>query len=183
MADKKALKGLKAVTLFPVTKNTETEYAVGEKIDLIGAQALSKSDEKEEYEIPADDDIYDTGSDYKYTTLELTVTELTPKIEAQITGGAYTEESGIYAAKSVDVAPEFALAYAALMSNGGYRLFRHPVVKLVDVKVEHSTKGKSNEVASYTLTLRSMARKKDSVYREQKDVAQGDALTWIQSIT
>lgn len=182
MAEKKALKGLKGSALFPVSVNTESAYQAGEKLKVPSAQALSKTDEKEDYEIFADDDTYDAGSDYKYTTLDLTVAELDTSLEAQISGGTFDDQDGVYKAKSTDIAPEYALVYAALMTGGGYRMFRHPVVKLMSIAVEHTTKGDSNDIAAYTLSFRAMARKIDSVYREQKDATKGEELTWLDSV-
>ena len=181
MAEKKALKGLKSGNLFPVTTNTTTGYVVGTKVALTGLQSLSKTDHVEEYEIPADDDIYDAGNDYKYTDIEVQVAELDPSIEAALAGGTYESTGGVYTAKSTDVAPEYALSYAALMTSGGYRLFKHPVLKLMSVTVDHATKGNTNEIASYRLGFRSFARKIDNVYREQKDVAKDDPITWIDT--
>ncbi len=182
MSEKKALKGLKAGSLFPVVSNTDEAYSVGEKVRLRALQSLTKADEKEEFIIYADDETYDSGSDYKYTNIDVSVAELDPSIEAQLTGGSFDETENVYSAKSTDVAPEFALAYAALMASGGYRMFIHPVVKLMSITVDHSTKGDSNEIAGYTLGFRSMARKIDNVYRDQKDVAKDEPLTWIDEV-
>lgn len=178
---KKALKGLREINLFPIVTNTADEYSVGEILKLIGAQQLSKDDQVEEYIIYADDDVYDSGTEYKYTDLELTLAELELAAEAQLTGGLYESESGIYSARNTDEAPEYALAYAALF-KGGYRLFRHYVVKLMRVKVDHSTKGESNEIAPYILSLRLFARKIDGNHKDIKDVEYADGFTWIQGI-
>lgn len=182
MAEQKALKGLKAGRLFPVTENTTEAYTVDAKIVLTGLQALTKADQKEEYEIFADDEVYDSGTDYKYTDLEVTTTELDPSLEAQLQGGTFEQTDNVHEAKSTDVAPEFALAYAALMSKGGHRMFKHPVVKLMSITVDHTTKGNTNDISSYRLSFRSFARKIDNVHRLQKDVPAGEALTWIDTI-
>lgn len=181
MSNKKALKGLREINLFPIVTNTAEAYSVGEILKLIGAQQLSKEDQVEEYIIYADDDVYDSGTEYKYTDLELTLAELDLAAEAQLTGGLYETETGVYSARNVDVAPEYALAYAALF-KGGYRLFRHYVVKLMKVKVDHSTKGENNEIAPYTLSFRIFPRKIDGNYRDVKDVAFVDGFGWIQII-
>jgi phi13 family phage major tail protein len=178
---KKALKGLREINLFPIVANTSTAYSVGEKLNLIGAQQLSKDDQVEEYVVYADDDVYDSGTEYKYTDLTLTLAELDLAHEAQLTGGLYESSSGIYSARTTYEAPEYALAYAALF-KGGYRLFRHYVVKLMSVKVDHSTKGENNEIAPYTLTFRIFARKIDGNHKDIKDVTLSTGFTWIQTI-
>lgn len=181
MSDKKALKGLKSLNVFEVIKNTEAAYEVGEILPIPSLQGMTKEDQREEYTIYADDTVYASGTDYKYTDLEITLAELGALIESKLTGGAFNEEKGVFTAKNLDVAPEFALTYAAL-SMSGYRLFRHPVVKLMKVKVDHTTKGENNDIAPYTLSFRAMARKIDGAYREQKDVEITDELAWIKAI-
>jgi len=181
MAKKKALKGLREINLFPIVTNTVESYSVGELLPLPGAQQLTKDDQREEYNIPADDDVYDAGSDYKYTDIAITVAELDLETESKLTGGLYESETGIFQARNIDTAPEYALAYAA-MFKGGYRLFRHPVAKLMSVKVDHNTKGESNEIAPYILNLRTFHRKIDGVHREVKDTELGEGFGWIQAI-
>ncbi|HNZ62772.1 MAG TPA: hypothetical protein PKH23_00340 [Bacillota bacterium] len=181
MIKKKALKGLREINLFPVVTNTEDGYSVGEILRLPAAQQLTRDDQTDEYTIYADDGVYDSGTDYKYSDITITVAELALDTEAKLTGGLYAEPDGIYSARNLDEAPEYALAYAALY-KGGYRLFRHPVAKLMNVKVDHATKGEGNEIAPYVLTFRVYHRKIDGTYREIKDVEYNDGFTWIQGI-
>lgn len=181
MSKKIALTGLKAGYIHQVAENTEAAYKTGEAKRLIGLQSLSKEDEKDDFDIPADDEIYATGSDFKYTNLELVVAQLDNEMEAYMSGGTFSKQDNVYVAKSMDIAPEIALCYAAANISGGYRLFRHPVCKVISITVEHKTKGDGTEVASYTLALRGTARKIDGATREQKDVDTAD-FTWLKTL-
>ena len=113
--------------------------------------------------------------------MEVTVAEMGNEQESFLTGGDFVSEGNIYRAKSTDTAPEVALAYATKMIDSGYRLFRHPVCKVMSIKVEHKTAGDGTEVAAYVLTLRNTARKIDGLYREQKDVETED-FSWIETV-
>jgi len=181
MGEKKALKGFCAVRVWPITANTPYAYTTGAVILLPAAQSLTKDVTRGDYTIYADDSVYDTGSDYQNEELELTLAELTPELEAMLSGGDYDEETGEYTFKNTDIAPEFALGYAALRSDGKYRMFKHYAAKLISVKVDHATKGDSNDIAPYTLTFRNTQRNADGAIRVTKDSEDGTH-TWLDTI-
>lgn len=178
---KKALKGLRALNLLPIVTNTDEAYEVGQYFQLIGAQRLTKDDQRESYEVYADDELYESASDYKYTDIQVQVVEFDLELEALISGGLWDQGNGVYTARTIDEAPEYALTYAAL-SSSGYRLFRHLIAKLMSAKVDHETKGDGNAIAAYTLNFRCQARKIDGAYRESKDVEISDDFSWIKNI-
>lgn len=178
---KKALKGLNNVRVFPITANDKTTYTTGEKIDLPTAQGLTKDTTTGEYTIYADDGVYDAGADYQYEDLQLSLAELPIDIQAELTGGTYDEQTKTYTFKSVDVAPEYALGYAALMVSGEYRMFKHYCTKLMSVKVDHATKGDSNDIAPYTLTFRNTQRVADGAVSAVQDSTQ-KSTTWLDTI-
>lgn len=178
---KEALKGFRAARLWPVTKNDAETYSTGTMVPLPGAQQLTKDANRSEYTIPADDGTYDSGSDFQYEDLNFTVAELTPELEAQISGGTYDETTKVYTFKMNDTAPEFAFGYAALKLDGTYRMFKHYVVKLMNIKVEHVTKGESGDIQAYELTFRSTPRKADSKVRDIMD-SETDDYEWLGQI-
>lgn len=180
MAKKIALRGLKDLYFAPVTENTETAYRTEASQKIPNIQELTKDDERDEFEEYADDALYDTDNVYKYTNMDMTVLELTPQLQAALSGGTYQEQEGVFVARSTDIAPEIAIGYAAINASGGYRLFRHPVAKVMAIKVDHTTKGDTTESAPYQLSLRVMARKIDNAYVETKDVAAGDSFSFIK---
>lgn len=178
-----ALKGASNLHFAPVTTNTEAAYVAGDSQAIPTLQELSKTDNREDFEILADDGIYDSGSDFQSTDMDITVAELPPAIEALLSGATFDDVSGVLTAKSTDVAPEIAVGYAALQVSGGYRLFKHHVCKLMSVSpTSHQTK-QGNTIAAYNIRVRSVARKIDSAYREQKDVAKGDSIDWVKDFT
>ncbi len=179
--DKIALKGFCAARTWPITVNSTTVYSTGTMIPLSGAQNLTKEVSRSEYTIYADDAVYDSGSDYQYEDLTFTIAGLPLEIEAKLAGGTYSETEKTYVFKSADVAPEFAFAYAALRSDGQYRMFKHYCVRLMSVKVDHATKGEANEIAAYTLTFRSTQRAADGAVRIEKD-STDKTYTWLDTI-
>jgi phi13 family phage major tail protein len=176
-----ALKGLRAARLWPITTNDADTYATGTMVDLPGAQALTKEVSKSEFTIYADDGVYDSGSDFQYEDLTLTLAELTPELESKLSGGTYDATDKKYTFKTTDSAPEFALGYAALKLDGKYRMFKHFVVKLLSVKIDHQSKGDGNDIQAYQLTFRGAQRKADNKIRETQDSATAD-YTWLDTI-
>lgn len=178
--EKKALKGACGLRLWPVLQNTVTSYIVGAAIAMPELQSLTKEVQKEEYTIYADDCIYDTGAEYKYEDLTVTLAELPPDLEAKLQGSDYNEETGIYTFATSDIAPEYAMGYAALNISEQYRMFVHFSVKLMSVKVDHKTKGTGNDGQPYTLTFRNMQKKQGGGIRIQKDGNDG-TYSWLDT--
>lgn len=180
---KKYLKGFSNFGVIPVTKNSEAAYtAAGDRSVLLGARSCAPTDNKESYSIPGDDGVYDSGSDWKSSTLVVTVNEMTLEQLALI-GGVETGETvdeleeGIF-----DNPPELALTFSALRGDFGYRLYRYYAAKCTGYKVTHTSKGENNDAQSYELTFEASPRKIDGKIRGTKDVAQGDKLTWLDTI-
>lgn len=157
--EKKALRGVEGVRLWEILENTQTAYTVGEQFKVNSSQTITKETNKSEFTISADNATYATGTDYNYEDLTVQVAELTPRLEAKLQGSNYDEETGVYSYASEDVAPEYALGYAASNISGGFRMFVHLSVKLMNVKVDHNTKGNGNtDIQPYTLTFRNTQR-------------------------
>ena len=178
---KAALKGFCAARLWPITTNDEETYATSTMVPLSGAQQLTKDTSRSEYTIYADDGVYDSGSDFQYEDLTFTVAELTPELEAKLSGGTYDDTKKIYTFKNTDSAPEFAFGYAALKLDGTYRMFKHYVVKLMSVKVDHASKGDSGDIQAYELTLRATQRKADGKIRDIMD-SETTSYDWLNEI-
>lgn len=178
---KAALKGFCAARLWPITTNSEEAYATSTMVPLPGAQQLTKDTSRSEYTIYADDGVYDSGSDFQYEDLTFTVAELTPELEAKLSGGSYDETEKVYTFKASDLAPEFAFGYAAMKLDGTYRMFKHYVVKLLSVKVDHASKGDTGDIAAYQLTLRATQRKADGKIRDISD-STGTNYDWLNQI-
>ena len=176
-----ALKGYAGARLWPVSSNTSTAYATGTMVSLPGAQGLTKTAQRSDYTIYADDGVYDSGSDFQYEDLEHTTVELPLELEAAITGGTYDATEKTYTFKNIDVAPEYAFAYAAKMVSGQYRMFKHYCVKLISVKIDHLTIGDQKDVQAYKLTFRSSQRVTDGAVRVVKDSTDG-TYDWLNTM-
>lgn len=178
---KKALKGFCGARVWPVSVNNSTTYTTGEMVSLSAAQNLTKEVTGNEYTIYADDGVYDSGEDFQYEDLTFTVAELPLEIEAQLSGGTYSETDKTYTFKNTDTAPEYAFGYAALQVDGNYRMFKHYVVKLTKVGVEHATRGDNNDIAAYELTFRGTQRAADGAVRIMKD-SEDKTYSWLNTI-
>lgn len=178
---KLALKGFRAARLWPITTNDDTAYATGTVVALVGAQNLTKDVNRNEFTIYADDGVYASGSEFQYEDLAVTLAELPLEVEAKLSGGTYSEQDKTYLFKNTDTAPEFAFAYAAATIDGEYRMFKHYVVKLISVKVEHKTKGDDNDIQAYELTFRATQRQADGAVRITKD-STDKTYDWINTI-
>ena len=178
---KEYLKGFTGARIWKVDKNSTAEYALGPMIDLPGAQNLTKSVAGEEFTIRADDIIWDTGVEYSYEDLTFTIVQLTPELEALLSGGEFDEVNKIYHFKNIDAAPEFAFGYAALKANKTYRMYKHFAMRLQSIALDHATRGASTDAQAYQLTFRNTQRNVDGMVRDTKD-SDGASYTWLNTI-
>ena len=91
---KKYLRGFANCGYAQVEEDTVTAYKVGEVTKLAGAKSCAPTDNKTEYTIYADDEIYDNGSEWKDSTLVITLQEADAKDIASLTGAAFDESTG-----------------------------------------------------------------------------------------
>lgn len=178
---KKYLKGFSDFGFFPVTADTEDSYTTGNRTRVPSARTCSPTNNKQDYTINADDGIWDSGSELTDITNEVTFAELDLPTLAEMTG-ATANEDGSIDESTLDIAPLIAINYKALRADGGYRLYRYYACKVTDVKVSHTTKGESTDAQSYTVTFKCIPRKCDKKIKSTIDIAQGEALTWLDSI-
>lgn len=177
---KKYLKGFANLGFFEILTNTLSAYACGtDRIELIGAFSCAPTDNKTDFSIPADDSIYDSGSDWTDTTLVIGVREMDLANIAQLIGAEFDTElkEGTFNEPN-----EVALTFSALRRDGGYRLYRYFCCKCTGYKVSHTTKGENNNSQDYELTFKCSPRKSDNLIRTTKDVDKGAALTYITSM-
>lgn len=180
---KKYLKGFANFGVIPVTENTAASYKVtGERTVFLGARSCAPTDNREEYSIPGDDGIYDSGSEWKSSDLVVTVNEMSLEDLALIGGCTKAEIVDELEEGTFDAPPELALTFSALRADGGYRLYRYYAAKCTGYKVSHTTKGESTDAQTYELTFNCRPRECDGMVRGTKDVSKGTALTWLDSI-
>ncbi len=179
----KALKGFADLHYAPLTADTDAAYTMDTFVALPGAQSLSPTDQRTDYEILADDTIYAQGSDYKNTELVITVAEMSLEDEAALAGFTFDSTKKVQQQSVTDEAPYVALSFSALRSDGGKRLYKYFAAKLKSCKVQPKTKGQNGDIAAYELTFTAQGRKLDGLVRETKDAESGDSLEWLTSDT
>jgi len=181
---KKALRGFANLGVIPVEEDTTTSYKVTAAVEkLIGAQTCAPTDNKEDFTIPADDGIYDSGAEWTSTTLVITVVEAVLKQLALMSGAEFDDDTDLMEEGVLDAPAELALTFSALRRDGGYRLYRYYMVKLNSYSVTHNTKGQdSGDAQSYELTFEATPRKVDGNIRGTLDIAKGESMDWLDEI-
>lgn len=179
---KKAAKGFKIRGIFPVTKNDATGYTVGAKIAVSGAQTFTKSPEVSEWKIPADDGIYDSGSDWNGEKATLTLAECPLNLKKYFEGGEYDEASGVYTYKSISQAPEIAMTFQVLQSDGTWLMVQLFSMKATSMKADYKTKGESGDISPVTIEFLVQNRVKDNDVKKEKEAAIESDLTWLDTV-
>lgn len=179
---RKYLKGFSRLKIFPITKNTLDEYAVGEGTLIPSAQKLSKEIDSSEENIYADDEVWDVDKTVNGEKFTLTLKELPNDLRAKLEGGHYDETTKEYSFKTTDGAPEFACTYRGLLADGTYRMFRQYKVVVTKVKMDLETKGNGNN-NSVEIEGMFMSRTCDNELFKIKDTEKGNAdLVWLDTI-
>ena len=170
--------------MLPVTQNDTSGYVVDDDkyVSVPGGQSCSKTDNKTEYSIPANDEVWDSGSEWESTDLDVAVVETELATMADVLGVELSED-GVLEEGVFDDPPEMALTFSGLRKDGGYRLFRYYAAKCTEYDVSHATKGQSTDAQNYTFHFKCTPRKSDGKIRATKDVAKGDNLNWIKKFT
>lgn len=179
---KKALKGFSGLKVFPVTKNDGTGYTTGAGVAISGAQSLSRSPEKSEWKIFADDGIYDSGSDWQGDKITITLAELPMDLKKYFEGGDYDATSKIYTFKSISQAPELALAFKCLQSDGTWKMVKFFSFKATSLKDDYKTKGEGNDITPITIEGLIMNRVQDQVVKQEKEATTSADLVWLDTV-
>lgn len=184
MNKKIGLKGFSGAGVFPNITDTSAEYsAEGTKIVFVGATSGNITDNREDFSIMGDDTVYDSGSEWTSTDVEITVQEMALDAIAALAGCTLNEAKAAIEEGVFDIPAAVALVYRALRRDGGYRCYRYYNCKLKSVSVSHTTKGSSNDGQPYTLTFTCLPRLIDGAIRGTEDVADiAAADTWLSSI-
>lgn len=182
MGKKKAIKGFSALRYWPLVKNTSTEYSVGDMNAIVGAQSATIDRQGEDYSIPADDGMYDEGTEFTRDQLEVTVTELGLDLMAALDGADYDETTKEYTWGPGAVVPEIALGFRAAMLGGGWRLVRYFKAKVTKIKADFNTKGGGGAISSYVLSISATTRAVDDKLVQYKDVDTAEDLAWLNTI-
>lgn len=186
---KKALKGFGNVKYFTLTANTAAAYTPmnpGKALG-VGARSCTAGDTRNEYKIPGDDGIYDQGSEYESTELQIAVNEMPLEVLSDLTGAEYDDATSVMSEGELDNAPEVALSFSGLRADGGYRLYQYLCCKLTGYKVDLKARlDNGNDVSQYQLTFLCLGRAADKKVRLTKDVDKPTSgaidLTWLNTV-
>lgn len=181
---KKALKGLSGIKVFPITKDTEDEYAVDTGVSIPYAQSLTKDIQTSSDPIYADDDIYDDGESFEGEDFELQIPEADLEKLAILEGGTYDSESKEYSWGPDDPKSDYAMTFKAKKKDGNYRMFRYYKAKFKNVKQDLQTNENGNQIAVLTISGTFYKRKllsnpKVRVYKDSESVSD---LAWLDTI-
>lgn len=177
----KAIKGFSALRYWLVKANTVDEYKTETRVNIPGAVSCTMDRQSEEWQIFADDGIYDSGVDFKGDKLEITVAELGLALEAALDGADFDEESGVYSWGTNSVAPEIALGFRALKMDKTYRCVIYFSAKVLSIKIDYQTKGQGNEPPKFVISALAMDRKCDNKVLDKFDTASLDDLAWLEN--
>lgn len=178
-----AYKGFSRLSLFPVTTNDATTYAVGAKIAVTGAQGLTSSPETSDWKILADDGIADSGTDWLGEKFTLTLAECPLALRPYFEGGEYSDTTKIYKKFSYSQAPEIAITFKVLLSNGKSNMVQYFSLKCGSFKADKKTKGESGDISNVVIEGVIKNRVKDNQIQEEKVTTTDADLTWLDTIS
>ena len=179
---KKGIKGFSGLRTWPVTTNTSAAYAVGEKTDIPSAVSASMDRQTEDFNLPADDGIYDSGAEFTGENIEIVVRELALDLMAQLDGADYDEVDKVYSWGPGAIAPEIAIGFRALRRDGTYRMVKYFSCRVTRIAVNYQTKGSNQEGSSYTISLAAATRVIDNKLHDFKDTEAAGDLVWLDTI-
>lgn len=180
---KQSLKGFSGLVLFLVTANNSSTYTVGTKIPVSGAQSFTRDPQKSEWKVFADDGIYDSGSDWQGDKVTITLAELPLDLKKNFEGGDYNATSKVYTFKSTSQAPEIALGFKCLLSDGTWLMKKFYSFKATSLKDEHKTKGEGNDITPYTIEGLIMNKVMDQTVKDEKIALTSADFTWLDTIS
>lgn len=178
----KAIKGFSQLSIFPVTSNSATAYAVDTKVLVEGAVSMTLEPITSEFKQYADDGIYAKGSDMNGYNFTLEIAEATPEVQELFEGGTYDETTGVYTFKTTDVQPENALSFRCLQADGNYKMVKVYSAVAQALSFNAKTKSESNDLQSIQIKGIVSARLIDAVLKDEKVSTAAADLVWLDTI-
>lgn len=183
-----AIIGLKRPVIAPITEETEsaTTYGSGR----ILAKAISANitiNNAGTDPLFADDEAAETASGFSDGTIELGVDDITDTNAAYILGHTYAEVNGVneLTASTEDTGPYLGIGFVRVRIKAGEKTYQAKIIKKVqfsEPSEETTTKGKSIEWQTPTLSGTILVPT-DKVWKRQATLAtEADAINWIDGI-
>lgn len=181
---KKALRGLSGIRVFELLENTETNYKVGEAINIPYAQKLTRDIQSSSDKTYADDEIYDDEEVFEGEDFELEIPEAELNLMEVLEGGEFDQETGEYSWGPDDKGKDYAMTFKAKRKDGNYRMFRYYRTKFKKVKQDLQTQDNGTQIATLTIsgTFYKRALLSNSKVRTYKDSTSTADLTWLDTI-
>lgn len=181
---KKALRGLSGIRVFELLENTETNYKVGEAINIPYAQKLTRDIQSSSDKTYADDEIYDDEEVFEGEDFELEIPEAELNLMEVLEGGEFDQETGEYSWGPDDKGKDYAMTFKAKRKDGNYRMFRYYRTKFKKVKQDLQTQDNGTQIATLTIsgTFYKRALLSNPKVRTYKDSTSTDDLTWLDTI-
>lgn len=181
---KKALRGLSGIKVFELLENTETNYKVGEAVNIPYAQKLKRDSQTSNDPIYADDEIYDDEEIFDGEDFELEIPEADLELMSIFEGGNYDAESKEYSWGPDNQSKDYAMTFKAKRKDGNYRMFRYYRAKFKKVKQDLQTQDNGTQVATLTIsgTFHKRALLSDAKVRVYKDSTSSSDLSWLDTI-
>ncbi len=181
---KKALRGLSGIKVFELLENTETNYKVGEAVNIPYAQKLTRDIQTSNDPIYADDEIYDDEEIFDGEDFELEIPEADLELMSIFEGGNYDAESKEYSWGPDNQSKDYAMTFKAKRKDGNYRMFRYYRTKFKKVKQDLQTQDNGTQVAILTIsgTFYKRALLSDAKVRVYKDSTSSSDLSWLDTV-
>lgn len=181
---KKALRGLSGIKVFELLENTETNYKVGEAVNIPYAQKLTRDIQTSNDPIYADDEIYDDEEIFDGEDFELEIPEADLELMSILEGGNYDAESKEYSWGPDNQSKDYAMTFKAKRKDGNYRMFRYYRTKFKKVKQDLQTQDNGTQVATLTIsgTFYKRALLSDAKVRVYKDSTSSSDLSWLDTV-
>lgn len=181
---KKALRGLSGIKVFELLENTETNYKVGEAINIPYAQKLTRDIQTSNDPIYADDEIYDDEEIFDGEDFELEIPEADLELMSVFEGGNYDEKTKEYSWGPDNQSKDYAMTFKAKRKDRNYRMFRYYRAKFKKVKQDLQTQDNGTQVATLTIsgTFYKRALLSDAKVRVYKDSTSSSDLSWLDTI-
>lgn len=181
---KKALRGLSGIKVFELLENTETNYKVGEAVNIPYAQKLTRDIQTSNDPIYADDEIYDDEEIFDGEDFELEIPEADLELMSIFEGGNYDAESKEYSWGPDSQSKDYAMTFKAKRKDGNYRMFRYYRAKFKKVKQDLQTQDNGTQVATLTIrgTFYKRALLSDAKVRVYKDSTSSSDLSWLDTV-
>lgn len=185
MAENKkiALQGFSGLKLFPVVKNTGSEYKVGEGFLLPEAQEMTKETDASETKIYADDKLYLNLKSWNGLNVTITVAEMTLEMMSKLGFGEIDPVTKALKWNPQGKNNEYALSFRCQNASGDYRMYKMYSFVVNEVnETGVKTKGDGSEINAYQIVGTFTKRAFDNSPGEIKDSETPGDLVWLDEI-